>query len=459
VRRTLLVTGSLLLAVLVATVPTATAAPARQAPARTAVTSGPAGPGLGIRHVFVIVLENEDFAATYETNPNPYLPKTLRQQGTLLTQYYGIGHVSNDNYIAMLSGQAPNPQTQSDCQDYVDFAPSPAVLATDGQAVGTGCVFPPNVPTLADQLERAGKTWHGYMQSMGNDLTREPDRCGEPTASFGTGMRDGTQSAAADDQYAARHNPFVYFHSLIDSGSCERNVVPLPHLADDLAGTSTAPSLSFIVPDLCSDGHDAPCVGKDVAGSSAGGLASVDHFLAYWVPRIQASPAYQEGGLIVVTTDEAANTDATSCCGEKGGPNSPLPGISGLGGGRIGTLVVGRCVRPGATSTTPYNHYSLLRSTEDLLGLSTGGTDGKGHLGFAAAAGLAPFGPDVFAACPASAGQATQPAGTTRLTTAAASHPLPATGGLPLAPLAVGLLAAAGAAGARRTRRPAGADR
>ena len=52
---------------------------------------------------------------------------------------------------------------------------------------------------------------------------------------------------------------------------------------------------------------------------------------------------------------------------------------------------------PGSTDTTgSYNHYSALRSDEDLLGLTTGGNDGHGHLGFAAAPGLAPFGRDVF---------------------------------------------------------------
>ena len=51
----------------------------------------------------------------------------------------------------------------------------------------------------------------------------------------------------------------------------------------------------------------------------------------------------------------------------------------------------------GSTDTTgSYNHYSALRSYEDLLGLTTGGADGEGHLGFAAATGLAPFGTDVF---------------------------------------------------------------
>jgi hypothetical protein len=397
--------------------------------------SGPASPALGIKNVFVIVLENEDFEAAYGgASGNPYLSKTLRSRGALLTQYHGVAHLSNPNYLAMISGQAPNPLTQSDCQLYNDFLPTPAVIGPGGQAIGVGCVFPPNVLTISDQLEQAGLTWRGYMQDMGKDLEREPDRCGDPTASFGTGFQDPTQSAEAGDQYAARHNPFIYFHSLIDSGSCERNVVPLLHLTNDLATRAGTRSLSFIVPDLCNDGHDAPCVGKDVAGSQAGGLVSADHFLQLWIPRIQASAAYKAGGLIVITTDEAENSDASACCGEQAGPNSPIPGITGPGGGRTGTLLLGRCIRPGATIATPHNHYSLLRTLEDLYGIKTGGSDGKGHLGYAGASDLAAFGADVFSSCPAAAGRVVvgpQPA----------HGGLPSTGGLPLAGGALALLA------------------
>jgi hypothetical protein len=365
-----------------------------------------ASPRLGIGHVFVIVIENEGIDATFLHNPNPYLGHTLQTQGTLLTQYYGIGHNSNPNYVAMISGQAPNPQSQADCQDYVDWEPSPAVFDPrgNGQAVGAGCVFPANVLTLADQLDAAHISWHGYMEDMGNTLTREPDRCGEPASSAGTGMQDGTQSATATDQYAARHNPFVYFHSLLDNGSCERNVVPLTHLAGDLATIGGTSRFNFIVPNLCDDGHDAPCTGKDVDGSSAGGLVSVDHFLAKYVPLIEASPAFGKDGLLLVLADEAGGQDATSCCNESPGPNSPDPGIyvtsgNGQGGGLIGALAVGRCVKAGATDSVGYNHYSLLRSLEDLFGITSGGSDGHGHLGFAGAEGLASFGPDLFSDC------------------------------------------------------------
>jgi hypothetical protein len=56
-----------------------------------------------------------------------------------------------------------------------------------------------------------------------------------------------------------------------------------------------------------------------------------------------------------------------------------------------------RFIKAGTENTVgQYNHYSALRSYEDILGLTTGGSDGLGHIGFAAAPGLIPFGPDVF---------------------------------------------------------------
>ena len=380
--------------------------------------SATAGSGLGVHHVWVIEIENEGFDSSYVSNPNPYLSKTLPHQGALLTQYYGIGHESNDNYLAEISGQAPNPMTQGDCQDYVDFRP--AVATSDGQYVGQGCVYPSQVQTIANQLTSAGLSWKGYMQDMGNDENREPDRCGTPTNPSGLGFRDGTQSASAVDQYAARHNPFVYFHSIIDTRACNLDVVPLDQLTGDLASVSTTPNFSFITPNLCNDGHDAPCTGKDVRGSTAGGLVSVDHFLSMYVPLITSSAAFKQDGLIIVVTDEAANSDASSCCNEQTGPNTIAPGIGGSGGGVVGAVVLGRCVNAATRSTAPYNHYSLLRTLEDIYGIKT-------HLGYAGATGQRSFGADVFTACPAAAPGGPPP------NQSAHGSTIPRTGGLPLA--------------------------
>jgi len=358
-----------------------------------------------VGHVFVIVLENESYADSYVHNKNPWLGHKLQRRGELLTHYYATGHVSLDNYISMISGQAPNPATSSDCERYFDFQPSPAQMDSDGQAMGSGCVFPSNVPTLAGQLTKHQRSWRGYMEDMGNNPDREPARCGQPGSPDGSGSADPTQSATAKDQYAARHNPFVYFHELLDSGACKKRVVPLTKLRHDLQRRSTTRNFSWITPDLCNDGHDEPCTGRDDTGSNAGGLVSADHFLSVWVPRILQSRAYKHDGLLIITTDEADPTsDSSACCNEQPGPNDPMPGIYGPGGGRIGTLLLGRCITPGTKVSTPYNHYSLLRSLEDILGITDGGTDGHGHLGFAAADGLASFGSDVFTGCP-TAGQ------------------------------------------------------
>ena len=171
-----------------------------------------------IKHVFVITLENKGYQETFGPNsPAPYLSKKLTARGELLTNYYGIGHESLDNYIAMVSGQAPNSETQGDCQIYSNFEPQTNIGA-GGQAIGQGCVYPKEVKTVADQLDAKGLTWKGYMQDMGNDPSRESATCGHPALN----TRDNTQRAEKGDQYATRHNPFVYFHSIIDSRKCQQ---------------------------------------------------------------------------------------------------------------------------------------------------------------------------------------------------------------------------------------------
>ena len=354
-----------------------------------------------IHHVFVITLENETSSATFgNPSADPYLAETLKGEGAYVPNYYGTGHESNDNYIAMVSGQAPNLQNQGDCQIYDQFLGiGPLITGTgtplDGQAPGTGCVFPTSVPDLATQLHDSGDTWKGYMEDMGNVPSRESAQCGHPTLD----TQDKTQSAVAGDGYVSRHDPFVYFQSIIgDPTYCAAHVVPLGSsssnatagLVHDLKMADTTPDFSFIVPDVCDDGHDYPCTNENLHGGSA--LGDIDVFLQQWVPIIQASPAYNQDGLIIITFDEAAgppNGDSSSCCNELPGPNSPLPGIDGLGGGKVGAVLLSKFINPGTVSSTPYNHYALLGSIEQLLGLA--------KLGFAADAPNT-FGHDVYTA-------------------------------------------------------------
>jgi hypothetical protein len=184
-------------------------------------------------------------------------------------------------------------------------------------------------PNLVDQLESAGKSWKAYMDGM-------------PSPCF----------LGNKGQYAQKHNPFIYYDDVrTDAARCDK-LVPFTNFADDLAA-QTVPNFVWITPDQCHDLHSCP----DAQG---------DAWLKTWVPQILASSAWKQGGVLFITFDEGA-TDA-SCCG-------------GSGGGHVATLVISPLGLPGAQSTTPLNHYGLLRTIEDAWGLP--------HLG--AAANAAPM--------------------------------------------------------------------
>jgi phosphatidylinositol-3-phosphatase len=338
-----------------------------------------------VRHVFLIVLENQSFDETFgPATRAPYLARTLTAQGVLLQNYYGIGHSSLDNYLALISGQAPNEQTQGDCPTYAEFQPSAPGLDSHGQLLGVGCIYPTIVRTLPDELEAKQLAWKGYMEDMGKDPAREKATC----AHSSIGAQEQLLRATLTDQYAVKHNPFVYFHTIIDDdGRCNAHVVNLDRLPEDLRSIETTPNYAFITPNLCNDGHDAPCIDRQ-----PGGPVSMDAFLKHWVPLITDSPAFKKDGLLVITFDEAdthLQDSGFACCAEIGltGARYP-PGLHGPGGGRIGAVLISPLIKPGTVSDVPYNHYSLLRSLASLFGVAP--------LGFSAEPGLRPFGADVF---------------------------------------------------------------
>ena len=338
--------------------PGSTAATTRPAPPSSSAPRAAGKPG----HIFVINLENKGYDKVWGAgSAAPYLSQTLRARGVLLSEYYGIAHNSNPNYLAQRSGQASNPMTRADCPTFAPFRQTGT--AALGQVQGSGCVYPEAVPTVAGQLTAAGKTWKGYMEDM-----QTPCQHPEP------GAKDDHQGAKPGDQYATRHNPFVYFTSITSSPDCERNVVDFTALAGDLQSVDTTPNLAYISPNLCHDGHDNPCV-----DGSEGGLAASDAWLREQVPAILASPAYKEDGMLVITFDETE--------GQTTGP-SGIPG--GTAGGRVGALVLSPLAKAGTSSDTLYNHFSLLATIEDAFGLP--------RLGYAAAPGLKSFGKDVFSA-------------------------------------------------------------
>ena len=190
--RTAVACGVGLVSVAGVTVPASIAAAAPAKPSGYTISSTGLKPG-AVKHVWLIILENKSYDATFTgLNQNSYLWKTLPQQGVLLKNYYGTGHFSQDNYISMVSGQAPEQDTQSDCSAVnKTIGPNSSILHTGSlfsnrnfgqvnspanaaQPSGAnapngqnGCTYPTDVPTLFNQLNAAGKTWKGYSQDIG----------------------------------------------------------------------------------------------------------------------------------------------------------------------------------------------------------------------------------------------------------------------------------------------------
>jgi hypothetical protein len=460
------------------------------APLHTAVANPT--PQNTIKYIMVVELENESYSTTFgPSSPAVYLNGTLRSDGELIPNWFATGHVSLDNYVAQLSAQGSTPSTNSDCIDaatisqgnftgqYFDVTPGtddPNHATFPGQVDGDGCIFPlptagtsmtrvNGARTIGDQLdEMSGQVvfkstgikyapgpieWREYAEDMGNTPSRDN---GDPDALGGTdcahpviGGADNTNKATSADQYATRHNGFMYFHSVVDNQArCDTHVVPLGtvsvgsgpggadvfagHLYQDLQSPSTTPKFMFITPNLCNDGHDGTCAGVNTEGGKTGGLVGADLWLKHWMPMIFASPAYQSGQLLVVLTfDEGSASDTAACnpqltgdqaiCNYPTGPNisnfgySPILGAFHIqnppngpgvypGGGQVGAVLFNNLfITPGSVNTTgQYNHYSALRSYEDLLHIRDGGDDGMGHIGYAAQSALAgaTFGSDVF---------------------------------------------------------------
>jgi hypothetical protein len=177
-------------------------------------------------------------------------------------------------------------------------------------------------PNIVDQLESAGKTWKAYIDSM-------------PSPCF---------VGDAPPLYMQKHNPFIYYDNVrTDPDRCAK-IVPFSQFATDLA-THTLPNYTWITPNMCDDAHDCPA-------------ASADTWLSTWAPKIISSREWQDAGALFITFDEGHTSTwfPGSCCVEGNG-------------GHVATLVISPLGKPGYRSSVEYDHYSLLRTIENGLGL------------------------------------------------------------------------------------------
>ena len=166
-----------------------------------------------------------------------------------------------------------------------------------------------------------------------DNLFRQVRATGRASRSYEESMTSPCQLADSG-RYAVKHNPAAYYVGGDDRSACQRDDVALGTpgqgaLADDLAH-DTLPAFAFVTPDLCDDTHDCP-------------VAAGDAWLGQWLPTILESAAYRRGDTIVfIVWDEP----------------TPMP-----------LIAISPAIARGTTTTAPFDHYSLLRTTEELLGV------------------------------------------------------------------------------------------
>jgi phospholipase C len=309
-------------------------------------------------HIFVIVAENKGYDLII--GPHTHAPNInrLAQQYGLASQFFAEVHPSEGNYIAMLAGDTLGihdddayyckPGThdkwcpKSQRRDYVDHTFT--------------------VRSLIDQLQARGLTWKAYMESL-----PEPGSLAVrwPTA-------DKPVAGVPAQLYAAKHNGFVNFRNVQQDPARSSKIVDFETLYRNLAA-GDVPNYAHIVPNQCNDMHgrdEGPDVPADCRKTNLEGLiARGDRVIDEVVSRLMASAIWRsaDNTAIVITFDENDKEDRAGpdqgCCGNEPGS------AANSGGGRIPTVIITNHGPRGVVDDTPYNHYSLLRTTEAAFGI------------------------------------------------------------------------------------------
>ena len=221
------------------------------------------------QHIVEIMMENTSYSTIIG---NPVAPNinALASQYGLATDYFGVTHPSEPNYVANIGGSFFG------IQDDNQFYCTPELALTDPNCAGTTVDHTITAQSLAGQLTAAGKTWRGYFQSLPPIPPTGVIMTG-PNANGPYAFKWPSNSVAL---YASKHNPFVNF---TDSQTALSNMVPDTQLATDLAAGDLA-NYSLIVPDQCHDMH-----GTGGCSSTNGLISAGDSYVGNTVSQILAS--------------------------------------------------------------------------------------------------------------------------------------------------------------------------
>jgi phospholipase C len=344
--------AGLALATLAAAIGTAATSSAAQA----------AAPGMPIyKHIFVIVEENKGYDQIM-SHPQwtPVIHRLAQEYGSA-TQFYAEVHSSEGNYLAMVGGDTFGIH---DDDAFYCHAGVKDRFCEDSAKPGYAD-HDVTSRSLMDQLAEKGLTWKGYFEDIpapGSLMPRWP-------------VPDYPSGGVPSEMYAAKHNAFVSFRSV--------NREPYPELAWHMVGfnqldrdlaADTMPNYAQIIPNQCNEMHgsdnpDAPAGCKEDA-DEANVIKRGDAEIGVLVDKIMHSKVWSDPGntAIVLTFDENNKAERShgvqGCCGYD--PNSK----ANFGGGHIVTIVITNQGPRHVEDPTPYNHYSLLRTTEAAFGIN-----------------------------------------------------------------------------------------
>jgi len=290
-------------------------------------------------HIFVIIAENKAYEQIIGSPNAPNLNQFAKTYG-LATQFYGEVHPSEANYVAMLGG---NTFGIHDDDAFYCNAGKVDPFCHDAQTSGYAN-HTISQPSLMTQLEQRNLSWKGYFEDL-----PEP---GSKAIVAPNGIRA---------LYAAKHNGFMSFKSVQDDPNRAQKIVGFSRLASDLK-SGNVPNYSHIVLNQCHEMHGlAECPNPQSL------IRTGDAQIAQVVNQIMQSSIWTKPGnsAIVITWDEnnGSTHEQTGCCGYE--PQS----AANFGGGHIATIVITNHGHHGIVDSTPYNHYSLLRTTEDAFGI------------------------------------------------------------------------------------------
>jgi phosphatidylinositol-3-phosphatase len=309
----------------------ATNSPPSSTPAATAIATSTAKVPL-YDHIFVIIEENKAYKQIIG-NPNAPVINELARTYGLASNYYGIVHPSEGNYVAILGGSTFGIH---------DDAPFDADVNTPGSH---GVNHTIASRSLIDQLEEKGLTWKGYFESI-------------PSA----GYKGTTYPSDKDALYASKHNGFINFKKVQSDPQELAKLVSIDRFTADLQA-GNVPNYSHIIFNQCNEMH-----GLARCPNLANLIATGDAKIGETVRQITNSPLWKsaKNNAIVITWDEddGSTKSTPGCCGFD--PKSQ----ANFGGGRIATIVITNHGARGVVDPTPYNHYSLLRTTEEAFGIS-----------------------------------------------------------------------------------------